>query len=177
MNYQMLSTKPKTFQSVAGGISHKDFTALHKEFASVWHHQMQTYTATGSVRQRKYSVRSDSALKTTQDMLLFVLSYLKNNPTQEYHALQWNMTQSQSHPWLERCQVTLRLALMRCNMLPARTNLELVELLDGRAVGTPHVLRLDGTERPIERPQDSQKQKSQYSGKKKAYDKESHHQR
>jgi hypothetical protein len=32
----------------------------------------------------------------------------------------------------------------------------------------PKGLRIDGTERPIERPQDNQKQKKQYSGKKKS---------
>lgn len=62
-------------------------------------------------------------------------------------------------------------------MIPARTNLELLEHIDSQSSGKPDAmsktketigLRLDATERLIERPQDSEKQKKQYSGKKKA---------
>jgi Helix-turn-helix of DDE superfamily endonuclease len=167
MNYKTLHKAPKQFQSVSG-FSHLDFLALHKEFALVWHQQMQHWTADGKPRLRSYSVRSDSVLKTTEDMLLFILSYLKNNPTQEYHSAQWGMTQSQAHPWLQRCQAILRMTLQRCDMTPARTNLELLERLDAQDDVARKGLRIDGTERPIERPQDNQKQKKQYSGKKKS---------
>lgn len=160
MNYQTLKKKSKQFRSISG-MPHKDFVALHKEFAIVWHEQMQNQTASGTPRRRKYAIRSDSVLQTTEDMLLFILSYYKNNPTQEYHAHQWKMTQSQAHPWLQRCQRILQLALMRCDMLPARTNLDLLERLESFDIPAYKRLRLDGTERPIERPQNDQKQATQ----------------
>ncbi len=146
MNYATLHKKPKQFQSVSG-LSHLDFLALHKDFALVWQQQMQHYTADGKPRLRSYSVRSDSVLKTTEDMLLFVLSYLKNNPTQEYHSSQWRMTQSQAHPWLQRCQNILRMTLQRCDMLPARTSIELLERLDAQESLARQGLRIDGSVR------------------------------
>lgn len=171
MNYQTLHKKPKQFRSVSG-LSHWDFTALHTDFALLWQKQMAEYTATGTPRRRRYSIRRDSVLPTTEDMLLFVLSYLKNNPTQEYHSSEWGMTQSQAHPWMQRCLNVLRETLMRSDMLPARTNLELMERLESMSTAERTGLRLDGTERPIERPVDRRKQKEQYSGKKKAQHKE-----
>lgn len=167
MNYQSLHKKSKQFRSISG-ISHQDFTALHRDFATMWHQQMSHQTAGGTPRRRRYGIRSDSVLKTTEDMLLFILSYLKNNPTQEYHASQWGMTQSQVHPWLRRCLDLLKETLVTSDMLPARTNLELLERLESMSTAERKGLRLDGTERPIERPSDTKKQREQYSGKKKS---------
>jgi hypothetical protein len=166
MNYQSLHKNPKQFRSISG-MSHLDFTALHRDFATTWHQEMSSYTADGKPRRRLYGIRSDSVLKTTEDMLLFILSYLKNNPTQEYHASQWDMTQSQVHPWLQRCLRVLKQTLVASDMLPARTSLDLLERLESMSPAKRKGLRLDGTERPIERPSDEEKQRKQYSGKKK----------
>jgi hypothetical protein len=168
MNYQSLHKNPKQFRSVSG-LSHRDFTALHRDFAATWQHRMSSQTADEKPRRRRYSIRSDSVLQTTEDMLLFILSYLKNNPTQEYHASQWGMTQSQSHPWLRRCLRVLQETLLRSDMIPARTNIELLERLESMTPAERKGLRLDGTERPIERPCDDKKQREQYSGKKKRH--------
>jgi Helix-turn-helix of DDE superfamily endonuclease len=167
MDYQSLHKKSKQFRSISG-MSHLDFTALHRDFATTWQHQMSGHTADGKPRRRSYGIRSDSVLKTTEDMLLFILSYLKNNPTQEYHASQWGMTQSQVHPWLRRCLGVLKETLVASDMLPARTSLDLLERLESMSPAERKGLRLDGTERPIERPSDEEKQRKQYSGKKKS---------
>lgn len=168
MNYQTLQKKERQFLSVSG-LSHRDFVALHTDFARTWQTMMSERTIDGKPRRRKRSIRSDSVLKTTEDTLLFILSYLKNNPTQEYHASQWGMRQSQAHPYIRCVLDALHQTLMRSDSLPSRTNLELMERLEAMTVQERHSLGLDGTERPIERPQDSALQKKRYSGKKKRH--------
>jgi hypothetical protein len=58
-------------------------------------------------------------------------------------------------------------ALSRHDMLPARTNLELLDRIDAMRPEQRKRLRLDGTKRPIERPSDAAQQRERYSGKKK----------
>jgi len=175
MNYKTLQKNKRQFLSVSG-LSHRDFVALHQDFAKAWSAMMNERTIEGKPRRRKRSIRSDSVLRTTDDTLLFILSYLKNNPTQENHASQWGMRQSQAHPYIQCVLEALRQTLMRSDSLPSRTNLELMERLEAMTAKERQSLRLDGTERPIERPQDSALQKQQYSGKKKTHREESAHQ-
>ncbi len=168
MDYQTLQKNKRQFLSVSG-LSHRDFVALHEDFATVWSAMMNERTIEGKPRRRKRSIRRDSVLETTEDTLLFILSYLKNNPTQDYHASQWGMRQSQAHPYIRCTLEALRQTLMRWDSLPSRTNLELMERLESMTADERQVLRLDGTERPIERPGDKAQQKKQYSGKKKTH--------
>jgi hypothetical protein len=126
----------------------------------------------GRLRKRKASLRSDGVLQTTEDVLLFVLSYLKNHPTQEYHAAVWGMYQGQAHPYLKQGLEALRQTLLKQDMLPARTAFELAERLatfDVLEASVHKKMRLDGTERPVERPQNPEQQRKLYSGKKKAH--------
>lgn len=169
MNYQTLHKNRKQFQSVSG-FSHQDFVALHKEFAPVWAEMRSEATMDGRSRKRKPSQRIDAVLQTTQDVLLFVLSYLKNYPTQEYHASVWGMYQGQAHRCLKQGLAAVQRTLMKGNMLPARTALDLAERLEGLPAGRVRKkFTLDATERPIERPKNKVKQQQTYSGKKKKH--------
>lgn len=175
MDYKTLQKNKRQFLSVSG-LSHKDFVGLHQDFAKAWSSMMNERTIDGKPRRRKRSIRSDSVLETTEDTLLFILSYLKNNPTQDYHASQWGMRQSQAHPYIQCTLEALHQTLMHSDSLPSRTNLELMELLEAMTAQERQSLRLDGTERPIERPQDTALRKKQYSGKKKTHREESAYQ-
>lgn len=175
MDYRTLQKNKRQFLSVSG-LSHRDFVALHQDFAEAWSAMLTERTIEGKPRRRKRSIRSDSVLGTTEDTLLFILSYLKNNPTQDYHASQWGMRQSQAHPYIQCTLEALRQTLMRRESLPSRTNLELMERLEAMTANERQSLRLDGTERPIERPADKARQKKQYSGKKKTHREESAYQ-
>jgi hypothetical protein len=90
----------------------------------------------------------------------FILSYLKNNPLQQYHGATYGMTQPQCNEWVHRLSDILLKTLKTLGELPDRNHLRVQYFLDK----CEDVL-LDGTERPIERPQDEYKQKSCYSGK------------
>jgi hypothetical protein len=100
-------------------------------------------------------------LPLISDKLVFILSYLKNNPLQEYHGANFGMTQPQCNVWIHLLSGILVKTLKRLGELPDRNSLRMQHLLQE----CEDVL-LDGTERPIQRPPDTNRQKSCYSGKK-----------
>src|SRR4029079_9855872 len=101
-----------------------------------------------------------------EDKLLFILTYLKVNPTQEIHGQMFDMSQSNVSKWFHLLHDVLNVALKQQNFIPARTAQELANLLqsmvdkrdddDGgsNSPAPPQVFYHDGTERPINRPSD-----------------------
>jgi hypothetical protein len=138
------------------------FAMLSNHFAQTVEHYLAHFTLTGKPRQRRVTVKKDSVFKSYPDLLLFSLSYLKNNPLQQYHALQYGITQPQANLWIHRSLDWLWETLARLKELPARSDKALADVL----VNHLEVL-LDGTERPIGPSTDYQTQKEHYSGKKK----------
>ncbi len=74
------------------------------------------------------------------------------------------MGQPQAHEWIHRLTNILNQALGEEQHLPERNPRQLSEVL---AACEELEFLIDGTERPINRPQDSAKRKEHYSGKKK----------
>ncbi len=81
---------------------------------------------------------------------------------QDYHALQYGITQAQANLWIHRSLDWLWETLAGLKELPARWDKALLAVL----VNELEVL-LDGRERPIQRSTDYQTQKEHYPGKKK----------
>ena len=115
-------------------------------------------TLTGKVWERISYNRKTSEIPKIGDKLLFILSYLKNNPLQEHGAM-FEMTQPQCNDWIHLLAEILRKTLKNLGELPDR-NYERVKYITRQI---DNVI-LDGTERPIQRPLDSDIQKSCYSG-------------
>jgi len=132
-------------------------------FEQNWHDYITHYTLEGKPRIRKANGIVCTHLPATADKLLFILSYLKNNPLQEYHAASYGMTQPQANLLIHLFSDILIKTLKRLNELPEENHLRLIHTLKPYS----DVL-LDGTERPIERSQDEELQRECYSGKKKA---------
>ena len=82
-----------------------------------------------------------SKLPMIGDKLLFILSYLKNNPLQEYHGATFGMTQPQCNDWVHLLSNILVKTLKTLGELPDRNSLRMEHLL----VCCKEVL-LDGTE-------------------------------
>jgi hypothetical protein len=116
----------------------------------------------GEPRQRISYNRKNSLLPLASDKLMFILSYLKNNPLQDYHAAMFGLTQPQCNVWIHRLSDILLKTLKTLGELPDRNSQRIVHQLEKY-----RDVLLDGTDRPIQRPQDSDRQKSCYSGKKK----------
>ncbi len=161
MNYEQAKRNAKQYKSLTSmEIATIDLLCIH--FSQTVEAYLAHFTLQGKQRQRKTTIKKDSVFKTYQDMLLFCVSYLKNNPLQEYHALQYGITQPQANLWIHRSLDWLWETLARLKELPARSDKALIDVL-------AHQLEvlLDGTERPIQRSGDYQTQKEHYSGKKK----------
>ncbi|GHT17307.1 hypothetical protein FACS189429_1090 [Bacteroidia bacterium] len=79
---------------------------------------------------------------------------------QEYHGLMFDMTQPQCNDWVHLLADILVKTLKRLGELPERNSQRMQYILQG----CENVL-LDGTERPIQRPQAEDRQTSCYSEK------------
>ncbi len=162
MKYKELQEKPKQFESLCG-YSVNSFEALHEKFSVVYENYFSHFTFDGKERERDKLKRSDNVFEGSGDALFFLLSYIKNNPLQEYHAAQYSLSQPQANIWIHLLTKLLQDTLDKNKNLPARSNKELIYVLKN----VPKVF-IDGTERPVQRSTDYQTQKDHYSGKKKA---------
>ena len=160
MQYDKLKKRPVQFLSVTG-LEVAEFNYLLPYFREHWDAYMRCYTLEGKPRLRQSYPRKDSVLPNVADKLIFLLIYLKTNPIQEHHAASFGMTQSQANIRIHLYCDSLRKALKTLGELPERNEYRLSRILSA----LKDVL-LDATERPIERPSQSDRQKSCYSGKK-----------
>ena len=145
----------------ATGLTPVEFDALLVTFKYHWDDYYSHFTLEGKVRQRISYNRKTSVLPLIQDKMFFILVYLKTNPLQELHAIQFEMTQPQANRWIHLLSEILRRTLKTLDELPDRNSKRLMHILQG----CEEVL-LDGTERPIQRPLDEDRQSACYSGKK-----------
>ena len=140
------------------GLTEPEFTALlpHVEHALAAY--LQNRTIDGQPRtSRRYSAYGNCPLPTVEDKLLFILTYLKQNPIQEVQGQLFGMSQSNANKWIHVLHPVLNQALADQALLPARTAAEFAALVkthatDGRATTplfgmmVPHVR---STARPI----------------------------
>ncbi len=106
-------------------------------------------------------------LQTIEDQLFFILFYFKTYPLQEVPGYLFGMDQSQANEWIYKLTPVLHEALKRADCIPTRKSQELLELLTKEAESQDS--GIDGTERRINRPHEAGRQKTCYSGKKKAH--------
>lgn len=167
LTYETLKNRPATFLA-ATGLTVAEFDQLLPAFQSAYTELYPTHlTAEGKERMRKVGAGPKSTLETDADRLLFALVYMKTNPLQEMHGLQFGLSQAQANYWIHRYLPVVKAALAKLGLLPER---------DGKQLATNNLalegqpdLALDGTERRRERPKDKEEQKSTYSGKKKTH--------
>lgn len=118
-------------------------------------------------RQRARGGGRKPRLAGIDHQLFFVLFYFKCYPTFDLAGILFDLDRSQANRWLHRLQPILETALGQQLALPER-KLESIEQFMARFPGVKRVM-IDGTERPIARPQDSERQSETYSGKKRRH--------
>ena len=118
-------------------------------------------------RQRAKGAGRKPRLKTVEEKLIYILFYFKCYPTFDLAGILFDLDRSQANRWMHRLQKVLEKALGRKMALPKRKLTSMEEFIES----FPEVKRviLDGTERPIQRPKAQEKQKQDYSGKKKRH--------
>lgn len=161
ISYEGIIKNRKQFLSLTG-MEVAVFEELHAFYKPQWYKYIKEFKVNGEKRNRPHRERKDGVLTKTEDQLLFVLHYLKSNSIQDHHAASYGLHQSQCNQWLHLLLRLLHLSLKAAGQLPERDSAKLKKALRGLKE-----IFIDGTERTIERPQDSVAQKDCYSGKKK----------
>src|SRR5215831_14818139 len=164
LRFADLIQNPRRFLALTG-YTVDEFRALLSFFIVRFQAYVAIFTLAGQPRRnRTYSTYKNSSLPTMEDKLLFILNYLKTSPLPESHAQVFGMQQSQASQWMHLLLPLVKASLADCGELPARKR-EDSTLAEDEAGLVFH----DGTERPINRPQDPEEQHLYYSGKQKEY--------
>jgi Helix-turn-helix of DDE superfamily endonuclease len=117
-----------------------EFAALVPFFEEAFLGYMAAWTLHGRRRQaRRYTTDKNCPLPTPEDRLLFVLVYLKQNPTQLLHGRLFGMRQSKATPWIHVLLPVLRNTLCSLGDAPCRS----MEALGAR-------LGVEESSRPLE---------------------------
>jgi hypothetical protein len=164
LSYQDVVQHPRRLLALTG-YTEQEFIALLPHFATEFTTAMTTTTLQNTPREvRTYCAYENSPLPTMEDKLFFILVYLKQAPTQEVQGALFGMYQPEANRWIHLLHDLVNQALAAINELPARTAAEWQATTP--VAGTYFH---DGTERPIPRPRDADKQVEMYSGKKKRH--------
>lgn len=164
MHYAELKHRSRLLQSLTG-LNTTEFEGLLTSFGEAWQ-EFEEDTFERKTRQRARGAGRKAELTTLADKLLFILVYFRQYPTQEVQGYLFGLGQPQANEWVHRLTGVLNQALGAEQYLPERRPAKLEAVLSA----CPElVFLIDGTERPINRPQDKEKQKRYYSGKKKAH--------
>ena len=122
-------------------------------------------TLTNQKRQRKIGGGKTGVMKSDLHKLFFILFYLKCYPTFDLAGFVYSVDRSRTCRWAQTLLPLLEKTLGRNLVLPERQVTTLDELF--KHFPETKELFIDGTERRVQRPKDSKKQKKLYSGKKK----------
>jgi Helix-turn-helix of DDE superfamily endonuclease len=142
------------------GLTEPEFTVLLPPFEQALAAYLQDRTIEGHPRtSRRYSTYTTCPLPTIADKLLFILTYVKQNPIQEVQGQLFGMSQSNANKWIHLLHTVLNNALAHQDLLPARNADELAEMFAAkRTAGGPRaplfgmmVLNDQSTVQPIPR--------------------------
>jgi hypothetical protein len=165
MKYADARKRPRVFQQLSG-LTIEEFDKLLPSFQGAYEEAEQQRRS--KPRRRAKGAGRKPVLATLEDKLFFILFYFRHYPTQEVLAFLFGFSQGQANQWIHRLTPILQKALGQQRQLPARDAASLQEVLEA----CPELqFIVDGTERPIRRPQDSERQRNDYSGKKKRHTK------
>lgn len=125
------------YQDVAGdaerllaltSLTEPEFGALVRPFETAFVAYMTEWTLESKPRQnRRYVSYATSPLPTPEDPLLFILSYLKQNPTQEYHGVVFALPQNKVNQWAHTLFPVLQIAFRAVGDAPCRNHAALAE--------------------------------------------------
>lgn len=111
-------------------LTEPEFGALVAPFETAFQAYMAEWTLEGKPRQhRRYVAYATSPLPTPEDRLLFILSYLKQNPTQEYHGVVFTLPQNKVNQWVHTLFPVLQHAFQGLGDAPCRNHTTLAKRL------------------------------------------------
>ena len=159
-NYKTLTTDRQW--KATTGLSKSKFRELKKHFGASF---KELYGQ--ELWERQSNSTNEAHLKSYGDYLFFVLFSLKSGLTYDALGFVFGMSGGNAVKVQREGVRVLNLALTRLNVMPKRI------FEDAKAfeslVAKDEVIKIDGTEQPVQRPGNQQDQKDQYSGKKKTH--------
>lgn len=160
----------RQLSAMTGCLSEDQFEKLENAFEKAYEDKKQKDYEEGiesGKRKRKPGGGIKGKLPTIREKLLFLLFYLKSYPTFDVLGVTFNMSRSNACENVHRLFPILTDALSGMGALPHR-NFDSPEEMR-KAFGVIDQIIIDATERQHRRPQNSGKQSSLYSGKKKKH--------
>jgi hypothetical protein len=131
--YDEVTQRAGSLQAMTG-LTEQEFTALLPHFERALVAYLQGRTIDGQPRtSRRYSAYENCPLPTMADKLLFILTYLKQNPIQEVQGQIFGMSQSNANKWIHLLHSVLNQALADQELLPARTAAEFAAMFKSHA--------------------------------------------
>ena len=148
------------------GLNRKAFEELKEVFSEALGEE-EVPRRSKKPRKRAKGGGRKARLETVEEKLIYILFYFKCYPTFDLAGIIFDIDRSQANRWMYRLQKVLEKALGKKMALPKRRLSNIEEFIEA----FPEVKRiiLDGTERPIQRSKDKEKQKQDYSGKKRRH--------
>jgi hypothetical protein len=146
------------------GLNRKAFEQLLPSFTEAY---QQKQNQGQQQRQRAPGGGRKATLRTSRDKLFYILLYCKCYPTFDLMSVLFDFDRSCAWDWVHGLMPILEQALGHKQALPERKLRSMEEFLE-RFPDVKEVI-LDGTERPVRRPKNSETQKENYSGKKKRH--------
>lgn len=165
----MLNLKPclksNRLMKALTGLTIDEFVQLQQEFCPFLDQPKEELKP----RQRRPGGGRRHTLCTPPEKLFFILFYIKCYPTFDLVAFFFGVDRAQPCRWVGEYLGFLEQVLGHQVVLPVRHIRHLEEFI----ALFPEVKEvwIDGTERPIQRPKNQEKQKAHYSGKKKRHTK------
>jgi hypothetical protein len=158
------TTSSSVLQSLTG-LSRREFDQLLVSFARAWQ-DAEADRWHAAPRRRHAGGGRKGWLPSQADKLCFILFYVRQYPVQRVQAVLFGMSKSQADAWIHRLLPVLERTLGHAVALPLRPGASMEQM---RARCPELLYWLDGTERPMLRPQDADRQQRHYSGKKKRH--------
>lgn len=166
MNIEKILKKERLTRALTG-FTPSEFINLLPIFEQVWYQAKMDAYLKNPKRKRQPGGGSKGFLPTIEEKFFFILFYYKCYPTYDVLSLFYDCNRANGYRRKEALVSILEATLGRKLVLPKRQIQSIEEFL----TTFPEVKEvfIDGTERPIQRPKDSKKQKDNYSGKKKRH--------
>jgi len=166
ISYESLKNKASLLKDFTG-LSHRAFKKLMGAFAVAYGEDLAVREGQrATLRRRRAGGGRRGALVSLEDKLVFILFYFKYYPVQVVQGYFFAMGQRQANAWIHRLTPVLNQALGDECQLPARQTQGAEQVL-AACPGLQFII--DGTERPVRRPKDGDKQRQYYRGKKKGH--------
>ena len=127
-SYEEVTQRAGSLRSLTG-LTEAEFQALLPHFEQAFMTYMDDRTIDGQPRtSRRYTPYDTCPLPTIADKLLFILTYVKQNPIQEVQGQLFGMSQSNANKWIHVLHPVLNQALDDQELLPARTAAEFADM-------------------------------------------------